>query len=130
MSLSRVKLKELANFFKSVPLIKLVYLFGSHARGSADKFSDFDFAIYVDTLDRELASDLLLKMLAKIPLILSTDKVDVVMLNLIDNLILKNNIIMEGKLIFEVPGYRLNYELPTLGEYRDFRIMEKQYYSD
>ncbi len=67
-----------------------------------------------------------------IPVILKTDKVDVVILNqLKSNIILKNNIIQEGVLIYESPGVkRIDIELAIIGEYRDFRIMESQYYKD
>lgn len=67
-----------------------------------------------------------------IPVILKTDNVDVVILNqLKSNIILKNNIIQEGVLIYESPGVkRIDIEPAIIGEYRDFRIMESQYYKD
>jgi hypothetical protein len=122
--------KNLKPFFRKYPLIKVAYLFGSQARGDAGPGSDIDIAVYLDTGDKKKATDILLELSGKLPLILNADKVDVVVLNLADNCILKNNIVTQGKVIYEVPKYRLDLETRIVGEYRDFRILEGQYYKD
>ena len=130
LKLSARKLSTLRALFKGISSIKIVYLFGSMARRDNGPMSDFDFAVYLDSKKSSQFFDVLLTLMAKIPLLLGTDKVDVVIINAIDNLILKHNIIMEGEVLYEVPGYRINAELAILGEYRDFRILERQYYPE
>ena len=130
MSLSRTQTSRLKKFFKSRPEIKVVYLFGSQATGQASALSDFDFAVYLDPKFKDNAFDMLIELSGRIPLLIGTDRVDVVIINSIDNLILKNSIISQGIVLYEVPGYRLDLEISIAGEYRDFRILERQYYPD
>jgi len=130
MKLSKAKLTALKKLFKKYPLIKVVYLFGSQARGDSDALSDYDFAVYVDPTQKKKAFDILLKLSSEIGSVLHTDNYDVVVINLIDNLILKNNIVNQGVVLYEVSGYRINLEVSIVGEYRDFRILESQYYPD
>jgi predicted nucleotidyltransferase len=130
MKLSKAKLIALKKLFKKYSQIKVVYLFGSHARGDADSASDYDFALYVDPAHKNKAFEILLKLSSAIGAVLHTDNYDVVVINLIDNLILKNNIVNQGIVLYEISGYRINLEVSIVGEYRDFRILESQYYSD
>lgn len=130
MALTTLQKSKLRRIFRGNPAIKVVYLFGSQARGDADAASDFDFAVFVDPKKKKKAFDILLELNSSIALTLRTDRCDVVLINLLDNIILKNNIVNQGVVLYEVPGYRLNLELAIVGEYRDFRILEKQYYPD
>ncbi len=121
---------KLNALFQKYKAIKLVYLFGSRATGKSGKNSDYDFAVYIDPKKRDAAFDLLLTLMGQIPVILNTDKVDVVILNHLDSIILKYNIVRDGVVIYEVSKVRLDVELAIIGEYRDFRILESQYYKD
>ncbi|MFN3740167.1 MAG: nucleotidyltransferase domain-containing protein, partial [Thermodesulfovibrionales bacterium] len=47
MDLNRIK-----SIFADYPEIKLVYLFGSRAKGIAGQLSDYDFAVYCDGKDK------------------------------------------------------------------------------
>lgn len=130
MALTRYQKKSLSTLFKRFPEIQLVYLFGSRARGDAVQASDHDFAIYVDPKKKKRAFDILLELSAKIGSILKSDNYDVVIINLTNNIIMKNNIVNQGVVIYEKPGVRLDLELAIVGEYRDFRILERQYFPD
>ncbi len=127
---SAAELKKLRSLFKKYRAIRIVYLFGSRATGTAGKGSDYDFAVYVNPKTIKHSFDLLLNLMGQIPLILKTDRVDVVILNNLENLILKNNIVTQGQVIYETTKRRFDIELAIIGEYRDFRIMERQYYKD
>ena len=127
---TRQKLTKLRSLFRKYKSIQLVYLFGSRATGKSGPASDYDFAVYVNPKNQGESFDLLLTLMVQIPLILGTDKVDVVILNQLDSILLKHNIVQEGQVLFEIPSIRLTLELAIIGEYRDFRIMEQQYYKD
>jgi predicted nucleotidyltransferase len=126
----REKLAKLRSLFRKHRAIQLVYLFGSRATGKSGPGSDYDFAVYVNPLKLTDSFDLLLSLMGQIPLILKTDKVDVVVLNDLDSILLKHNIVQDGEVLYEIPNVRLTVELAIIGEYRDFRIMEQQYYKD
>lgn len=129
--LTRTEKIKLQTLFKKYRAIKIVYLFGSKATGKAGPASDYDFAVYVDPKKIDDSFDILLTMMGQIPLILKTDRVDVVIINRLDSIFLKHNIVQEGIVIYEIPKInRIDVELAIIGEYRDFRIMESQYYKD
>ncbi len=107
--------------FEKYPSIKLVYLFGSQARGNAGPLSDFDFAFYTTEKDSKKIFKLRLSLMTEISLLLKKDNIDVVALNSIDNSELKYNIIREGKVILEKEPYKVLIEPKILNEYFDFR---------
>lgn len=115
------KLEELKNIFTEYPEIKLVYLFGSKAEGKDGALSDFDFAFYIDEKDHRKLHDLKFILIDKICLLLKTDKVDVVILNLTESPEMKYFVIKDGKLIFEREPFKVLIEPKILNEYFDFR---------
>jgi len=114
--------KKLLPIFQKYEEIKLVYLFGSQATGKAGPLSDYDFAIYLDEKDKKRSLDIKLELLASISQALQTDKVDIVVLNIVDAPELKYNIIKEGKLIFERESFKVLVEPRILNEYLDFHM--------
>jgi len=130
MPIETKALNKLKILFKSIPEIKIVYLFGSQATGKTHKNSDFDFAVYLDPKKTKKSFDILITLSGKISYLLKKESVDVLILNTTHNLILKNSVITQGIVLYEIPGFRLNFEISTIGEYRDFRILEGQYYKD
>ncbi|MBI2459068.1 MAG: nucleotidyltransferase domain-containing protein [Parcubacteria group bacterium] len=120
------KVKKLIPLFALYPSIKLVYFFGSRARGEEGPLSDYDFAVYTDGLSSKKISELKIELIGKISLILKTDDVDVVMLNITKNSELKYNIIQEGVLIFEREPYKIIVEPKILNEYFDFYYLIKK----
>ena len=120
-------LKKLQAIFRSYPQIKLVYFFGSRAQEKEGPLSDYDFAFYLDEKDKKKISEIQFELMDKISRILKTDKIDVVMLNLVESPELKYNIIKEGKLIYEKPPFKVLIEPKILQEFFDFKIMLKKY---
>jgi predicted nucleotidyltransferase len=116
-------LKNIQDIFSKYSEIKLVYLFGSQARGDVGPISDYDFAIYFDTKDKKKIFDIKIELINKLTQVLKTNKVDVIALNMIESPELKFNIIKEGKLIFERDLFRILIEPKILNEYFDFRLM-------
>jgi len=125
--MTKNKFKNLNSIFKLHPKIKLVYFFGSKAKRKAGPLSDYDFAFYVEEKDKKRIFELQLKLIKDLTRFLKTDKVDILMLNLIEGPELKYNIIKEGKLIYEKEPYKVLIEPRILNEYFDFRMSLLKY---
>lgn len=115
------EIKQLIPIFEIYPEIKLVYFFGSRAKGESGPLSDYDFGIYTGErkTDKIFASKFSLQ--DKISRALGTDKVDVVMMDVAQSPELKYGIIKDGELIYEKEPYRVLIEPRILNEYFDFR---------
>ncbi|MBI3592560.1 MAG: nucleotidyltransferase domain-containing protein [Nitrospirae bacterium] len=113
--------KKLNSVFKSYPEIKLVYLFGSRAVCKESLLSDYDFAVYLDTKDKNRMYEIKFELFDKVSRLLKTDKIDIVILNLTEAPELKYLIIKEGKLIFERKPFKVIVEPHILNEYFDFQ---------
>ena len=124
---NRVDPGKLEAIFSSYPQIKLVYLFGSSARGDMGPISDFDFAIFLDNRNTIEAAHIRFKLTGDLSQSLGTDKVDVVILDTVQSPELKYNVIREGKLIFEKEPFRITFEPTVLNEYFDFSAMLRRY---
>ncbi len=121
-------LKQLRMVFEAFNEIKLVYFFGSRANGAAGPLSDYDFAVYLDETDQEKLFELKLKLLKELSRILTTDSIDLIILNNAESPELKYNIIKNGQLLFEREPYRIILEPRILNEYFDFHYMLKKYH--
>ena len=120
--MEKKRLRKLKLIFKAYPEIVLVYFFGSKAKGKAGPLSDYDLAFYINERDPKKISELQLELIDRLSRLLNTDKIDVVMLNLVESPELKYNIIKEGKLIYEKKDFRVLVEPKILNEYFDFRL--------
>jgi len=120
------KLKKLNKIFKQYPSLKLVYLFGSQVTGKTGPLSDYDFAFYIDE-EKKKANYTALEIESKISTLLTTEKVDSVIINYIDAPELKYSIIKDGKIIYEIEPYKLLIEPKILNEYFDFRFLLRKY---
>lgn len=121
------KLKELNSIFKSYPEIKLTYLFGSRVVSKESTLSDYDFAIYLDTKDKERIYEIKFELFERISLLLKTDKIDIVILNTVEAPELKYLIISKGKLIFQRAPFKVIIEPKILNEYFDFQKLLQRY---
>ena len=72
--------EKLLYIFKLYPQVKLVYFFGSRARGENAPISDYDFAVYLSEKDKKKRFELKLILMAKLSHFIKTDAVDVVIL--------------------------------------------------
>jgi predicted nucleotidyltransferase len=119
--------KSVYRVFESHPEVKLVYLFGSTARGNRGPMSDYDFAIFLDKKDKKEIVRIQFQLMDELSRFLGTDKVDVVVLDSSKSPELKYNILQEGKLIFEREPFRVIVEPRILNEYFDFHLSLKRY---
>lgn len=113
--------EALQNLSKKYPAIKLIYFFGSQARGDAGPMSDYDFAFYLDEQDKNARHELKLNLIGELNSILKTDAIDLVILNDLDKPEMKYDIIKDGKLLYEEEPYSLIVEPQILNDYFDFR---------
>ena len=120
-------MEKIKAIFRKNPLIKLAYLFGSQASGTAGPMSDFDFAVFLDTRNRDKMFSIKLELISALTQALETDKVDIVVLNAVEQPELKFNIINEGRLIYQVEPFRVAVEPKILNEYFDFHFTLKRY---
>lgn len=113
--------KELENQDKLQ--IEFAYLFGSYAEGSYTSKSDIDLAVYFasnPSLDDELSLHVFLTRRLK------TDKIDLLVLNRVKNLILLEEVIRYGKLIYDRnPALRKLFEYKTIHTCIDFKFQRK-----
>ncbi len=108
--------------FAKYPQVKLAYLFGSQANGTAGPISDYDFAVYLKEKNSRKRFDIRLKLMSQLSLLLKTDGVDVIVINDTESPDLKYNIIKEGKLILEKQPYKILIEPQIINEYFDFNL--------
>jgi hypothetical protein len=119
--------EKLNRIFLRYPRIKLVYLFGSQAKGESGPLSDYDFAVYFDEKDPKKMFDIKLELMGQLSMILGTDKVDIAILNLSEMPEFKFNVIKEGILIYEEEPFRVIVEPKILNEYFDFKLILSRY---
>ncbi|WP_338832777.1 hypothetical protein MHLNE_14920 [Moorella humiferrea] len=106
--------------------IIFAYLFGSHARGTANKLSDVDVAVFLDELRLPpvghfgYKSELLVVMRQKL-----REPLDFVILNKAP-LPLRFRVLRDGKLLFcrDVRA-RITFHEKTMRDYLDFRPLQK-----
>ncbi len=121
-SLEKVR-RRLSPVWEAFPEVKFAYLFGSQATGKAGPLSDLDLAVYLKPYTHRRYLDLY----AACCRALKRNDLDLVLLNRTENLILLENIIREGKLLFERDrGARFEFEVETLHLALDFREMRRQ----
>jgi predicted nucleotidyltransferase len=125
MALEAKQRRKIRELCRSLPSVKLLYFFGSRRKGRAGAGRDYDFAVLFSRRKGGYAK-LQLKMLGALISTVKHDAVDLVVLNKCWNSILKYNIISQGELLFQRPGAMLDFEIPTMNEYFDFRLMEKR----
>lgn len=96
--------------------IKLLYVFGSYAKGNNNQNSDIDIAVLLD--DSYSAVDKL-NLIGDLTLIFKRDDIDLVILNTA-NPVLRHQIIKYGKIVYEEnQDTRVFFEVKVLSEYMD-----------
>jgi len=114
--------KELKRFFENhADQVRFAYLFGSAARGNQTVLSDIDIAVYIvkettDTFDAKLSLH------ADLCRALKRNDVDVVVLNTTTNLMLLDEIVRTGLVLYDAaPETRTDFELKILHRALDFK---------
>ncbi len=115
------KLNEL---FCKMKDVEFAYVFGSYARGDVFPLSDIDVAVYTDQKDMSL--DYELKMHSILSKELKSNTVDLIVLNKTRNLMLLDEIIRYGRVVYDRnPSLREDFELRILHDAMDFRYQRK-----
>ncbi|GAB6184207.1 type VII toxin-antitoxin system MntA family adenylyltransferase antitoxin [Thermodesulfovibrio hydrogeniphilus] len=108
-------------FQKYSDKVLFAYLFGSVAKKDITPLSDIDIAVYFKE-EREKLFELKLSLYADICRSLKTNNIDLVVLNVIENLILLEEIVRHGIVIYDqAPQLREEFEVYTLHRAIDFR---------
>ena len=117
--------KQLAILFENYKdKIVFAYCFGSFAKGNLSKLSDIDLAFYLKSVNDVF--DLKLALYADCTRLLHRNDIDIVILNDLKNLILADDIINNGVLIYDSePDLRIKYEIRILHQTIDFKHQRK-----
>jgi uncharacterized protein len=111
--------QKLTEFFISVDLVKVAYLFGSTVRGEANCLSDVDIAVLFDkSLSKEEAFDFQLKLIGELTTLIKTNNVDLVALNE-SPLLLTYNAIRSGIILKSDEPVRVRFETKIMSRYLD-----------
>lgn len=118
---------ELAPIFvKYEKEIAAAYLFGSTVKGETDISSDIDIAILRRKTDVINNSMLKFTLYADISRKLKRNDIDIVLLDLAGNLILNDEIIRHGCLLYSTdPDVRETFELKLLHRCTDFKFQRR-----
>ena len=122
--LTKQQLDRIAKKYK----INTFYVFGSQATGKAGKLSDYDFAVLMDDkILPEKYGDYQIKIISELLRLIKADHIDLVILN--DKkipLLLKYNVIKEGKILFEKnKSNRVDLEVNILRRWLDWQYFER-----
>lgn len=113
-------LNELKLYLDSIKELRAAYLFGSRAEGLANRSSDWDFGVlFWPGLSDEASFNLQMEIAGKLSLLLRTDLIDVVCLNLIKSLELKYAVVQDGICIVDRDPDLFEYEMKIRHEYED-----------
>ncbi|MBU1166926.1 nucleotidyltransferase domain-containing protein [Patescibacteria group bacterium] len=109
--------------------VEFAYLFGSQAKGKANEFSDFDFAVFLnDKSKSKNYLELRLSFMAKLSKLLGHE-VDVIVLNNKKlSSLLKFNIIKDGKVVYsQDEEARKYFVFEVLQEWHDQQYFESMW---
>ena len=102
------------------------YLFGSTSKGVASQSSDIDIAVLSRNRDKKNGADLKFRMYADLCRALKRNDVDVVLLNLSGNLMLNDEIVRQGKVLYTTDdNAREEFELNVLHRCTDFKFQRR-----
>lgn len=113
-------------FMRYSDMLAAVYLFGSQARGEATDRSDLDLAVLLRPTAVSAAASHRFTLFAECSRALHRNDIDLIILNTANNLILKDEIIRAGIVLYDGDtDTRLDYELKTLHQALDFRYQRQ-----
>ncbi|MHB8056622.1 MAG: type VII toxin-antitoxin system MntA family adenylyltransferase antitoxin [Desulfuromonadaceae bacterium] len=100
MDREQLKAKLTPLFLKYHDEIVAAYLFGSMAKGATTASSDIDIAILAADSDKRRGADLKIRLYSDLCRTLKRNDIDVVLLNLSGNLILNDEIVRHGMVLY------------------------------
>lgn len=108
--------------------IIFAYLFGSAAKNDLRPLSDIDIAIFLRKGEKGSCFDLKLTTYSDICRVLKRDDIDVVILNITTNIMLLDEIIRNGVVLFDGDkDLREEFELKILHQAIDFKEQRKAF---
>lgn len=111
-----------APVFEPIPAVRRVYVFGSVAEGTAGPASDVDFGVVCTPgADRPSYINLGFDLASRLSSLLSSDNIDVVILNASENSELRHAVIEDGAIIFDRGDDLEAFERQIRHEYEDHR---------
>ena len=106
--------------------IVAAYLFGSTARGATSRSSDIDIAVLTRNRDKKSGASLKFRLYPDLCRALKRNDVDLVLLNLSGNLILNDEIVRHGKVLYSTDDdAREEFELNVLHRCADFKFQRR-----
>ena len=118
--------EKLKIFFENHEEILFAVLFGSLAKGTANKMSDIDIAVMVDPkFDKTFPYGHQAELIADFMRILKRNDVDVVILN-DAKILLKHQVLRYGKFIYiRDMQARIQFQIDTINQYEDFKVLDR-----
>jgi predicted nucleotidyltransferase len=115
---------KLTKYFEEHEEILFAVLFGSLAKGKANKMSDVDIAVMVDPkFDKSFPFGYQAELTTDLMQVLKRDDVDVVILNKIP-IALKHQILRYGKFIYiRDKQARIKFQVDTINQYEDYKVL-------
>ena len=123
MDFDQLKRELAAVFFKYSKDIITAYLFGSTAKGATSPSSDIDIALLLQNNDKTSGATLKFSLHADLCRTLKRNDIDLLLLNISGNLILNDEIIRHGKVLYSSDDEaREEFELNVLHRSTDFKF--------
>ena len=123
MDLEQFKIELAPVFLKYHEEIVVAYLFGSMANGALSSLSDIDVAVLMRNIDKKSAAALKFRLYADLCRKLKRNDIDLVLLNLSGNLMLNDEIVRYGKILYTTDDKaREEFELNLLHSCTDFKF--------
>jgi len=118
--------EKLKNYFEEHEEIQFAILFGSLAKGTANKMSDIDIAVMIDPkFDKTFPYGHQAELVADFMQILKRNDVDVVILN-DAKILLKHQVLRYGKFIYiRDEQVRIQFQIDTINQYEDFKVLDR-----
>ena len=121
-------IKKATSIFQGHADVKLAYLFGSVATGNTGPLSDYDFAVYLDTRNAARISQIKAALFNELSQALTTDHLDIVILDAAESPELKYAIIKDGVLLLARGDFKVMVEPRILNEYFDFMHLLRRHH--
>jgi hypothetical protein len=119
-------IEALSGVFQRHSAVVFAYLFGSMVSGKTGPLSDVDVAVYLKGGTPEEKLDAKFGLYADFSRALMRNDIDVVVLNATDNLILLEEIVRNGRVIYDTdPDLRRDCEVKIIHRAIDFRTQRK-----
>lgn len=113
-------------FIRYADILSAVYLFGSQASGETTGRSDLDLALLFKPSVVSSAVSHRFTLFAEFSRVLKRDDIDLIILNTAKNLILQDEIVRTGILLYsDESNTRIEYELWVQHQALDFRFQRK-----